>query len=1156
MATPDNSDPIRCNMCGKMNEAVRVTCENCGARLRPLTPEELGLSPSPAEPGQPSISSGTDTLHMRFDIEDDPTMVGPSAAKANLDRGTPLDDEGPDFAVGGSPEPDADVPDWLRGEPQQDQPPSDIPDWLSQEAGAEPTSPVDIPDWLGESAPSSAQPLSQASDADAPDWLSDTSQSQATRPMSGSEETPEWLSQLSEPPAESEAREAASEVPDWLRSADEREEHPGEPPAEPVQPLVSTGMPDWLTQPPADEEPTADTPPTPKRSGVTDWLRGLGVEPTAEEIQAAMPKEPADESPQPAEALPPFPEEEAAPRRPISSIPLDETPDWLLALEAETSEDQPEAPATPTEADLTPPGEAAASAWLSDRDAEVPTAPSTPAEPESPAVSAEAQPDWLMPPQETAPIEFPQSDEPPPAEDWLSQLRAETPSVDIEAKAPDWLRAPGDETLAEPEAEAPSPAVPDWLNGMGAEAPTAPSEVPEPAAEAPDWLRAPGDETLAEPEAEAPSPAVPDWLNGMGAESAPSTECAATEVPLAGTEAAIPEGLGEATPPEPATDVPDWLGDLSAEASAPSAAGDVEVPDWLSNIGAGAPPSSPSAPTPEASAPGGDVEVPDWLDNLGEAEAPAPGGVDMPDWLGSLGTPAPGLGETPEAASPAVSAEEVPGWLSDLGVEAPAQHPPEISGEPGAPDWLSDLGSAPGPSTEQEPIFLAESAAPLDDSDAPDWLSMMDLDLPGSGMSAPAGGEDLLGLSEDLLSPEAQQANEEDIDLSSADLPEWLREAAPGEKTARPAPLIPSAELPPELAAELEGLRFEAITGERGDESITEKVGALKDVSGVIRPELLFDGASLRADEIVDQIMVTDEQARRIEAIRNMLAREAQGVVVTGQRRSTLPVVRWLVVLALIAAVVATRFFQPLSTPSAGDQPQRAREFIQSLPPDSTVLVAVEYEPDTAAEMQPLAEALLNHLARRGDITVYTLSTRPTGAAMAQSALTSIANPPAEWTNLGYVAGGQTGIGVVTIGALPGIASPLEVDYRGEATNAAASRLSDLDPAVIIVVSARSEHLRAWVEQAGVPLGVPMIAAVSAASTPLAYPYEQSGQFEAVLSGLNDAVAYNALENASGNTELLTTWNAQAIGGAAAAILILIGGVLYGLIALRQQEQE
>jgi hypothetical protein len=417
-------------------------------------------------------------------------------------------------------------------------------------------------------------------------------------------------------------------------------------------------------------------------------------------------------------------------------------------------------------------------------------------------------------------------------------------------------------------------------------------------------------------------------------------------------------------------------------------------------------------------------------------------------------------------------------------------------------------------------------------------------------------GEDLLGLSEDLLAPAAPEEAEA-TELEPAELPDWLREVAPGEQAAGPAGPAVAPELAGPLAAQMSDLRFEAITGYAGRvEGVTETVGALKDVAGVIRPEILFDGASLQVGKLVDQVVLTPDQTRRVEVLKATLAREAQGVTVSRKGRMALPIIRWITALVLIAAIAAALVgIYDLPAPVPGTGPQRAHDALVGLPASAVVVAAFEYEPDAAAEMQPLAGALLAHLARRGDVTVYALSTRLTGPAMIRQAFGSV-EAPDEWLNLGYLSGGPNGVSALIVGGLPGVASPLQDDYRGAVTGLAATRLADLNPSLILVLAARSEGLRLWVEQAGAPSGVPVLAAMSAGSAPLAYPYQQSGQVIAVLSGINDAVAYETLSSGVGVPSLRSTWNAQALGGAAAALLVIAGGLIYGLAASRQQEQE
>jgi hypothetical protein len=115
--------------------------------------------------------------------------------------------------------------------------------------------------------------------------------------------------------------------------------------------------------------------------------------------------------------------------------------------------------------------------------------------------------------------------------------------------------------------------------------------------------------------------------------------------------------------------------------------------------------------------------------------------------------------------------------------------------------------------------------------------------------------------------------------------------------------------------------------------------------------------------------------------------------------------------------------------------------------------------------------------------------------------------------------------------------------------------LDDLDPALVIVVAAQAEDLRAWVEQISPSAGYPIVAAMSVSSTPMTIPYVQSGQVAALVSGINDAVSYRALENQTPSPLLAAKWNAQALGGAAAAAMILAGAV-FNILRAIQQSQE
>src|SRR5215212_5650591 len=101
--SPQNSEEVRCGMCGKLNPADSAACKYCGARLRPMTAEELGLAPSmptaplrwpeerkkpepPAEPPKDTPEDPLAALRYQLTDADDATIIVPSASKDRIKR--------------------------------------------------------------------------------------------------------------------------------------------------------------------------------------------------------------------------------------------------------------------------------------------------------------------------------------------------------------------------------------------------------------------------------------------------------------------------------------------------------------------------------------------------------------------------------------------------------------------------------------------------------------------------------------------------------------------------------------------------------------------------------------------------------------------------------------------------------------------------------------------------------------------------------------------------------------------------------------------------------------------------------------------------------------------------------------------------------------
>jgi hypothetical protein len=292
----------------------------------------------------------------------------------------------------------------------------------------------------------------------------------------------------------------------------------------------------------------------------------------------------------------------------------------------------------------------------------------------------------------------------------------------------------------------------------------------------------------------------------------------------------------------------------------------------------------------------------------------------------------------------------------------------------------------------------------------------------------------------------------------------------------------------------------------------------------------------------------------QITLLQDLLSLETEGPPAAGALRGALEKVgRGLVTLLLLAAVglPVVAGITPFDAPDTIEIPAAdAARSLSALDASSTVLLAFEYDPSHAGEIDAEAEALVSTLMARG-VTLYAVSTQPTGPAIAQDLLERLAEEQGyvygeDYLNLGYVSARATGVrGLVTGGAAETI-SPLAYDYKGASTGFADARLADLDLDMIVLLAGTPESVRMWVEQAGKPTGIPMVAAVGAGTESMALPYYyQSRQLEGVVSGLAGATSLTrATQSMELPPTLHTRMNAQVAGALAAGLALVVGVVV------------
>ncbi len=753
--------------------------------------------------------------------------------------------------------------------------------------------------------------------------------------------------------------------------------------------------------------------------------------------------------------------------------------------------------------------------------------------------------------------------------EWLINLRAQYGRVPTKAEMeaePAWLRE-----LHEPAVEEAEKEVPDWLSELRRRAEeetltpeeeVAEEEVP-PIAEVteavmeeeeeapPEWLRAireevPSEEVAPIVEAEEAAPEeeeLPAWIRELSQEAVEETE--EEVVPLAEEEGeTLPDWLAAVVPPPeeeaaleaeevspPAPSVPEV--EEKAEEEITAEAG--EPPDWLQRITP--PEEAPAAEVPPAE----EAEAPEWLQTITSAAAePLPPETEReaPSWLREISA----AGEEPvfEETEPAAVEEEgaMPSWLQELAPtaeERPAVE--ELLGEEaeeGAlPAWLQEIKDMEPPPLE-EPAALVEAPAPPEEAVEEEELEEVPpftvgveklIETPPVPEEAVEAGVE--GVEEELAPPGEVEG------LAKATIPAWLMALRPAEMEKEPA-----------------------ARGEAEEEAIPVAMETTGLLAGI--PDILPAEPIIGAPHVLHppaEVTVPGELALEAKLLGEVLAEQRPaGVVIPreGAQRLARQVGRFLLYLALITAVLLPYFFSTglfdESVPPAPETEDFYRA-IENLEPDAVVLVAFDYDPSLAGEMNLQAEALVHHLMRRG-LKVMTLSLYPGGQTLAEQVLRSAAGlyeyqAGTDYINLGYLPNHPASLRAFTgMNPLAGFSyagTPVLETPLGQRIGS----LSDL--ALIVELAADQQTLRWWVEQVGSQYpNLPLVAGISASLDPYVRPYYETPgrrQLKGLLVGLPGAAQYEGLTGRVGRA--LDNLESQGLAHLTIVAAIVVSNAVY-----------
>jgi hypothetical protein len=362
-------------------------------------------------------------------------------------------------------------------------------------------------------------------------------------------------------------------------------------------------------------------------------------------------------------------------------------------------------------------------------------------------------------------------------------------------------------------------------------------------------------------------------------------------------------------------------------------------------------------------------------------------------------------------------------------------------------------------------------------------------------------------------------------DLAQAEIPDWLQ-------TLRPRPEVAEAVV---------------------EEEPAETEGLLQGLRSLLPPALPIEAPTVR--ESVLPAEAGEASLARAQLLQSLLTQPAQvprpekrkrGISIGEQTQ------RWLVAAVLLAAVLGILipplmgFDVPILTqPAAFPAAIRRIEFqqvmnlhtaVQNTSAGDTVLIAFEYGPPEADELDLVAEPILHHLLDQG-AHISIVSTQPEGLVVAAGLLSDIAAPEGQYTLTSYRPGDAT--------AVSSLLTDADIPPGGGTEGGT-------HPELIVVLTARPAPLRWWVEQARA-LGdtPPVVAGVSASLQIAASPYldASAGQLKGAISGLSGAATYETHRGLAGwATQRL---NALAAGHIAVVGLMVLGAIVYTFGGLR-----
>jgi hypothetical protein len=225
---------------------------------------------------------------------------------------------------------------------------------------------------------------------------------------------------------------------------------------------------------------------------------------------------------------------------------------------------------------------------------------------------------------------------------------------------------------------------------------------------------------------------------------------------------------------------------------------------------------------------------------------------------------------------------------------------------------------------------------------------------------------------------------------------------------------------------------------------------------------------------------------------------------------------RIIYALLLVCAVVPFYMNWPPIKMEVSKETQDAYDAIDAIPPDGNPLVlSFDYDPASAAELTPMAEAVLRHcFAKKIRVLGISLQYSGQGAGIAAEVMPRIAREfgreqNVDWAFMGF----QPNAVVAMLQMGEDFKKTFPTDYYGTAVDKIAlmENIQNYDQVPAVLTLAGTAVAESWVTYPGMRYGVTILTGLTAVNVADIVPFYQSGQIKGMLGGLKGAAEYEKL---------------------------------------------